>query len=542
MGTAIVVTDFRNSTLDGRTLTFAVERITLGRRPDNQVVFDAEKDRAVSGHHAELSLVNGHASLRDLGSQNGVYLNGQRITGPVQVGPGDTVRLGQNGPEFRVRAEVAGAALAATVTEAPKTGIGKLTLEKALDRATITERRRSHRSMAIAGVSLLILLGGSLAAYAIHDQGKAVALEQEQLRLGTVQGDLDKRVAAAEKAAQEARSALDKDLKATMSRYDEELRTVSGKLSQGEGQVARLMVEIQSRDDALGEIRKRQDLSEEQRKKLIEETEGTIRKLGADLTAREESLRKDMKKSEDWAGLVEAHRESMFLFVAQYKPDTQGNASTGIGTGFCIRKDGLLATNSHVAAMFLDEPEKLDAAVAIQNGTGKIFPVTHALKHPDYSTSNSPDVALVRIDAKGAAFKPFELASDEDLGKLRIGTHLGTMGYPGEMLSTYLSSVDAATGTVKSAQATFKDGWIGRILNFNLEAADFADSTFIQHSASLSGGTSGSPVFTADGKVIAVHNSGRDVQGQVDRTPSAAQICFAIRVDLLRGLVASSKW
>jgi hypothetical protein len=37
------------------------------------------------------------------------------------------------------------------------------------------------------------------------------------------------------------------------------------------------------------------------------------------------------------------------------------------------------------------------------------------------------------------------------------------MGYPGELLQTYLSDLDLRKRESKTALATFKDGWIGRI-------------------------------------------------------------------------------
>ena len=96
----------------------------------------------------------------------------------------------------------------------------------------------------------------------------------------------------------------------------------------------------------------------------------------------------------------------------------------------------------------------------------------------------------------------------------------------------------------------FKDGWIGRITDFEDRAADYAASYWIQHSASTSAGTSGSPMFTSDGYVIAVNNSGIDYHVQVEqaagtaavRTPSASQIGHAVRADILREFVKSTGW
>jgi hypothetical protein len=51
-------------------------------------------DLSVSRFHAELRPLDDGWLLRDLGSMNGTHLNGLRITTPVQVRPGDHIRLG----------------------------------------------------------------------------------------------------------------------------------------------------------------------------------------------------------------------------------------------------------------------------------------------------------------------------------------------------------------------------------------------------------------------------------------------------------------
>jgi hypothetical protein len=51
-------------------------------------------DVSVSRFHAELQAVDGGWLLRDLGSMNGTYLNGQRLTTPTRVRVGDQVSFG----------------------------------------------------------------------------------------------------------------------------------------------------------------------------------------------------------------------------------------------------------------------------------------------------------------------------------------------------------------------------------------------------------------------------------------------------------------
>lgn len=55
-------------------------RLTIGRHPHNDIVM---AHKAVSGHHAALSRVDGEVVLEDLGSSNGTFVNGQRISRTV---------------------------------------------------------------------------------------------------------------------------------------------------------------------------------------------------------------------------------------------------------------------------------------------------------------------------------------------------------------------------------------------------------------------------------------------------------------------------
>jgi pSer/pThr/pTyr-binding forkhead associated (FHA) protein len=64
---------------------------TLGRATDNDIVIP---DASVSRRHASIVPHNGSFALRDLASQNGTFVGGQRIDGTRQLVNGDDVRLG----------------------------------------------------------------------------------------------------------------------------------------------------------------------------------------------------------------------------------------------------------------------------------------------------------------------------------------------------------------------------------------------------------------------------------------------------------------
>jgi len=75
---------------DGPTRHPLDRKATLGKAEDNQVVIDAY---GVSRYHAELCAEPTCVLVRDLGSKNGTYYDGARIT-EVRVGAGATLRVG----------------------------------------------------------------------------------------------------------------------------------------------------------------------------------------------------------------------------------------------------------------------------------------------------------------------------------------------------------------------------------------------------------------------------------------------------------------
>jgi hypothetical protein len=66
--------------------------ITIGRGADNDILID---DKMVSRHHARLELQANTYLLTDLGSANGTWVNDRRISAPVPLQVGDSVRFGK---------------------------------------------------------------------------------------------------------------------------------------------------------------------------------------------------------------------------------------------------------------------------------------------------------------------------------------------------------------------------------------------------------------------------------------------------------------
>ncbi|HEY2804311.1 MAG TPA: FHA domain-containing protein [Gemmatimonadales bacterium] len=83
--------------------TVPPEGVRLGRDPSLEIIFPESED-VVSGIHAQVIRHDDESWwLEDLGSTNGTWLNGQRLTEPARLNTGMKFSLGQRGPVLRVQ-------------------------------------------------------------------------------------------------------------------------------------------------------------------------------------------------------------------------------------------------------------------------------------------------------------------------------------------------------------------------------------------------------------------------------------------------------
>jgi hypothetical protein len=83
---------------DGKTIAISHEPVVIGRAPECGVVLG---DTNISRRHAQVALDDGAVVVTDLGSTNGTFLNGRRVT-RATVRPGDELTIGTS----RLRVEV----------------------------------------------------------------------------------------------------------------------------------------------------------------------------------------------------------------------------------------------------------------------------------------------------------------------------------------------------------------------------------------------------------------------------------------------------
>ncbi|HEX7478296.1 MAG TPA: adenylate/guanylate cyclase domain-containing protein [Polyangiales bacterium] len=96
---------------------------SLGRHPDNTIQL---LDRIVSKNHCMIDIVDGKFVLKDQGSLNGTYINGERVNGSKPLKAGDEITLGSTKMIFNAAAPAAAAGAAAE--GAPASPPGRVTM------------------------------------------------------------------------------------------------------------------------------------------------------------------------------------------------------------------------------------------------------------------------------------------------------------------------------------------------------------------------------------------------------------------------------
>ncbi len=112
----------------GAIIPLVAPPITIGRADDNRVRLSPTTK--LSRHHAELTEDGGVWFVRDLGSMNGTYVNGERIEWPRELKPGDRIRMAENTLVF-AEVEVPPAPAPAQAEPAPrKSGASTVNLDE----------------------------------------------------------------------------------------------------------------------------------------------------------------------------------------------------------------------------------------------------------------------------------------------------------------------------------------------------------------------------------------------------------------------------
>lgn len=254
----------------------------------------------------------------------------------------------------------------------------------------------------------------------------------------------------------------------------------------------------------------------------------------------------------DWSQVVNGMQRSVYAVIHAVFVSEDDIIFTFVGTGFAVTRETIV-TNGHIidALVQLDDQFQdfnsrfgtdLGAEwLVVQNLTSSLVPRWNYFFISRYSTHrqwnpedlSSPDVGTMHV-REGSIPRLIPLATTREAWRLRVGTRVATLGFPGELQGGDLDHLYPI--------ATFKDGTVSAVRPpFQGERYSVRDAFVVQHNLDLSGGTSGSPIFDGSGKVVAINNAGIAnvvlTFGGAPARVSQAALGFGIRADKIHELL-----
>jgi pSer/pThr/pTyr-binding forkhead associated (FHA) protein/S1-C subfamily serine protease len=478
-------------------------RIRLGRGHECEIRPVETSEVAVSRVHAELTVgPTGALVIRDAASRNGTFLNGERVSDPLPIRLGDRIALGQGGPvliveglgtapalpvarkamqpglgQKTVRALI-GNAIAQARAERRRGGRGSRAFLKAVAAEVGKDSRRKLRWLAAAVVVLVLGLGG--AVYGVYRLLSGEVEQTERLRRTAA----DSARAVSERLRRELEAARASAAPAV------EVESLRAQLEVAQARTAELRTALDraqaalSRQLAAGEARRAQAQSELER--LRDALAAAERR--APSQAMIDSLRRAVTGAEQQTASLDAKlraiRATDFAALAQQSQGAVGLITTAFGrdyyngTGFVITPDGYMLTNWHVVA---DSTHPRADTIWVTMADQALARFADVI-----ATSQERDIAIIRVRGYQG---PYLAALDWTGTKARQGEPAALIGYPaGSGFARLRSSV---------VRTSMSAGIISR-----------ATEDLIQFDGMTIGGSSGSPVFNADGEVISVHRAG----------------------------------
>jgi len=355
------------------------QRLRFGRHPENEIAFDAHRDLDASTRHAELRYEDGGYWLVDVGSSNGTFVGGARVT-RQEVSPGHPVdvEFGAGGPRCRVLVGDAavppetlvhsGRAAAAGPPGAPGSRTVAMMVQNAME-----EAQRKHAAGMGRSTTTFVK---SMVDQALHRSTLRFKLALGLLALALVGGVVGFLLW---NARVEARRRADRAAEAARREAEERDREV--------------MLQ------AIADAKKQQD-------QLLAEGPGPR--------------------------IVRENRDAIYL-LATVEPD--GSTQRAFCTGFAVTPEWL-ATNAHC----VEEIVRLQGAgsrpFAVRSGEAhRPLPVVQVAKHGGYTASKvqvSIDVGLVKLGGEKLP-RQVKLAGRDHLTRLETGTRMFTYGFPGRL-------------------------------------------------------------------------------------------------------------
>ncbi|MBI3081584.1 MAG: trypsin-like peptidase domain-containing protein, partial [Gemmatimonadetes bacterium] len=482
-------------------------RLRIGRGQECEVRPVAAGDTAVSRVHAEIVLKpDGGVVVRDARSRNGTFVNGKQLATEHPLKQGDRILLGEGGPELIVEHLAAPGAprqapaklAAAGVPPAAEArgrrsfgGKGATVFFKEMMAETDRRARGRLRWVVWSFVGLLVVATGGLYLWSearVRQTARALEAQQREAT-AAAQRAADSLRRAAQAEYDHLRVALDSARGSSApAAVVESLRTA---LVQASSKTAALEASLQRAQASLNQQLAAGDSARRQAQADLQRLRGEVSRASDTQvsSALLDSLRRALRSAEERANNIDQQlRAVKGVDLAAISQANQGavglvTAFAGDeawdGSGFVITRSGYFLTNRHVAAPEGRQADSVFITMADQRYGVRVAVV--AVAPPD-----GPDLAVLKIPSYAG---PYIAKADWAGTRARQGESAALIGFPrGAALAL------DQTRTVRTSMAA---GIFSKVTTDRIQFDGFTI-----------GGSSGSPIFNANGEVVAVHAAG----------------------------------
>jgi S1-C subfamily serine protease len=546
----------------------------MGRDPPSTIVFDAQRDDAVSRRHAAIRVKQGDEptfTVTDLGSRNGTRVNGEKITGDFELMPGDTIELGTGGPKFvfdlqprpphlmaRTRvinttgmtatrmvnttsADQSVPNPTAPVTAATKPAVGRETVQRML-----VEQRQATSKVwmySLAGILAVIGVVGGGFYYNYHREHQQVIAA-----MATAQNALDKKIAG-ENATVDQRFGMNPEqiihkfgnatvyIDVHWRLYDRETsKPLFHKTVSVGGKLLPCYVKLKS-----GKIVRWLTTEDEERSNVRVGGEGTgsgfvINDQGFILTNKHVAAGwminyNAFATNELGQGVLYQQQDRLVKNPAYEVFDVRASADQFHALIEWVPESGGNVFTSTQPILLSDSDRQFegrDEVLDVRFPGNRLSIAARLVR-----ASTDADVAEIKVDTQ-QPLSAVELAPDDTIS---VGERVIVLGYPGTSVKTYALIKTMEAGELSQRmeivpEPTVTEGLIGRLSGGQQQVAGVTTvggmGDAYQLTVATGPGNSGGPVFDAAGKVIGLFTYG---------STRAANVTFAVPIHYGRDLL-----
>jgi pSer/pThr/pTyr-binding forkhead associated (FHA) protein/S1-C subfamily serine protease len=465
--------------------------IRIGRGSDCEVRPLGAEDELISRHHAEITLAaDGAALIRDVRSVNGTFLNGKYLEGAEPLQEGDQIALGEEGPVLFVE----------ELTLSSAGGLTTLLVRRVareVSQGTSARVRQLIWSIlaviitAVAGLYILAERRERQTTAALEEQARALEEHRQQLEayrhaLAAQQATTDSVLFVASAEYERLRTEL---LAATEQAAPASvIDSLRGALVAADARTQALEASLARSQDALrrqlaaGDSARR--LADAEVSRLRGELErATQERVSQGLV---DSLRQAIRTAEEQASDIGAQLRAVsgvnLAALAQANQHAVGLVTVfqGLrlfdGSGFVITSSGHFVTNRHVVNPDGKAPDSVFVTMADERFMERAEVIVVA-------PPGQPDLAVIRIRSYSG---PRIEGVDWSGTKAQQGEPAALIGFP--------AGLGAALDQTRTVRTSMSAGIFSQVTTESVRFDGFTVE-----------GSSGSPVFNANGEVVAVH-------------------------------------